>query len=442
MFSEKPYRTDGGVSLPHLKETALSPTVKMPPPAYVRLPMQMHIGAPCAPCVKVGDKVLVGQKIGDSEKPFSVPIHASVSGEVTDIAPLRLAGGAVVETVVIASDGEMRQIEHSPISVENEEELIRAVRECGLVGLGGAGFPTHIKLRPGDKKIDTLLINGAECEPYLTSDNREILENSWDVMSGVYLVKKMLGIHRVFICIEKNKPRAIEVLRKIADSSVDYNDEVRVLPLPTSYPQGAEKVLIKSATGREVPEGKLPADVGCIVMNITSISVLSRYIKTGMPLVSKRLTVEGGAVKNKQNVIVPLGTSVSDLLAFVGVSDEDVGKVMFGGPMMGVALESTDVPILKNNNGVVVLTRKEATLGKTTACIHCGRCVSVCPMRLFPLRLEKATERKDTEALERLSQMTCMECGSCAYACPAKRPLVQSMRLGKALLREKNAKKG
>ncbi len=441
-FPQKPYKTDGGVAVPHRKGTKGAESVVMPPPAFVRLPMQMHIGVPCTPCVAVGDEVLVGQKIGDSDALFSAPVHASVSGRVTEIKEITLGGGAKSQAVIIASDGEMKEIPHSPPIVETYEDFVRAVRECGLVGLGGAGFPTHVKLRPApDKKIDTLIINGAECEPYLTSDNREIIENSWDVMSGVYVVKKMMNIHRVLICIESNKPRAIEVLREIADSSVDKDDEVRVLALPARYPQGAEKVLIKAATGREVPAGKLPADVGCIVMNVTSISVLARYIKTGMPLVHKRLTVDGGALGTKQNVIVPLGTSVAEVLRFCGGLSEKADKVMFGGPMMGVALADLDVPVLKNNNGIICLAKEEAKIPPTTACIRCGRCVHACPMRLYPLRLERAINRKDIAEMERLDLLTCMECGSCAFVCPAKRPLVQSMRLGKALLRDKKAKK-
>lgn len=442
LFPKKPHKTNGGVSAPHRKNTANEESVVMPPPAFVRLPMQMHIGAPCTPCVAVGDAVLVGQKIGDSEALFSAPVHASVSGRVTEITEITLGGGAKSQAVIIESDGEMKEIPHTPPKLDTYEDFIGAVRECGLVGLGGAGFPTHVKLRPSpDKKIDTLIINGAECEPYLTADSREIIENSWDVMSGVYVVKKMMNIHRVLICIESNKPRAIEVLREIADSSVDKDDEVRVLALPARYPQGAEKVLIKAATGREVPAGKLPADVGCIVMNVTSISVLARYIKTGMPLVHKRLTVDGGAIAKKQNVIVPLGTSVAEVLDFCGGLSENVGKVMFGGPMMGVTLSSLDVPVLKNNNGIVCLSKKEAEIPPTTACIRCGRCVSVCPMRLQPLRLERAVHRKDVAEMEALDLLTCMECGSCAFACPAKRPLVQSVRLGKGLLREAKAKK-
>ena len=440
-LSEKPYRSRGGIHVPHKKGTAHKDSIRMPVPATVTIPMQMHIGAPCKPIVAVGDTVLVGQKIGESEAPVSSPIHASVSGKVTAIRSVTLASGAKCEAVVIESDGEMTSAPLSPPTVTDKQSLLNAVRECGLVGLGGAGFPTQIKLNiPEGKTVDTLLINAAECEPYLTSDNREIIENAWDVMSGIYAVKNILGIKNVIIGVESNKPEAIALLRKIADSSVDEKDEVRVLSLPASYPQGAEKILIKSATGREVPPGKLPADVGCIVLNVTSVAVLARYLKTGMPLTEKRITVDGGAIENPVNVIAPIGSAVSEILSFVGVKGE-IKKLILGGPMMGSALADPTVPVVKNTGGIIAMDEKEALREEGTACIRCARCVHACPMGLMPLSLERAVIREDAEALGTLSIMNCMECGSCAFVCPAKRPLVQSMRLGKGILRAKSAKK-
>ncbi len=430
-----------GIHVPHKKGTADKESFRLPIPATVTIPMQMHIGAPCKPTVAVGDEVLVGQKIGESEAPVSSPVHASVSGKVKAIKTVTLASGAKCEAVVIESDGKMTSVPVEPPVVTDTASLLRAVRECGLVGLGGAGFPTHIKLKiPEGKTVDTLLINAAECEPYLTSDNREIIENAWDVMSGIYAVKHILGIRNVVIGVEKNKPEAIEILKKMADASVDERDEVRVLALPATYPQGAEKILIKSATGREVPPGKLPSDVGCIVLNVTSIAVLARYLKTGMPLTEKRITVDGGAIENAMNVIVPIGTAVSEILSFVGVK-ENASKLLLGGPMMGTALSDASVPVVKNTNGIIAMDEKEAALHESAPCIRCGRCVAACPMRLVPLSLERAVEREDAEALARLSVMNCMECGSCAFVCPAKRPLVQSFRLGKAILRAHSAKK-
>ena len=436
-FPKKPFRQKGGVRLPHLKATHGKESVPMPSPSEVILPMSMHIGAPCRPIVKVGERVLVGQKIGECDAYVSAPIHASVSGKVKEIRPYLLSSGAMGEAVVIESDGQMEAVATQPPTVTDAASLAAAARECGLVGLGGAGFPTHVKLSvPNGKSADTLLINAAECEPYLTADNQEALENSWDVLSGIYAIKEILGIHRVIIGVEKNKPEAIEILRRIAESEMrDAADEVRVLPLPESYPQGAEKVLIRSCTGREVPLGKLPLDVGCIVMNLTSVAVLSRYLKTGMPLTSKRVTVDGNAVSKPMNVIVPIGTKIADLLAFVGV-EEGYSKVLYGGPMMGFPVASLEQPILKNTNGIVVLQGRAAETPEPTACIRCGRCIDACPMGLFPLKMEKAVLRKDAADLVKLSLSSCMECGCCAYGCPAKRPLVQAFRLGKQMLRE------
>ena len=439
--SEKPYRSRGGIHVPHKKGTKDKESIRMPIPETVTIPMQMHIGAPCKPTVAVGDTVLVGQKIGESDAPVSSPVHASVSGKVKAIKSVTIASGVKCEAVVIESDGQMTPATLTPPAVTDKASFVRAVRECGLVGLGGAGFPTHIKLNvPEGKTVDTLLINAAECEPYLTSDNREIIENAWDVMSGIYAVKSILGLKNVIICVENNKPEAIALLKKIADSSVDENDEVRVLALPSTYPQGAEKILIKSATGREVPPGKLPADVGCVVLNVTSVAVLSRYLKTGMPLTEKRITVDGGAIESPVNVIAPIGTSVSEILSFVGVKGE-IKKLILGGPMMGTSLADTSVPVVKNTGGILAMDEKEARLSESTACIRCARCVHACPMGLMPLSLERAMLREDAEALGTLNVMNCMECGSCAFVCPAKRPLVQSMRLGKGILRAKSAKK-
>ncbi|MDC0700722.1 RnfABCDGE type electron transport complex subunit C, partial [Blautia wexlerae] len=327
--------------------------------------------------------------------------------------------------------------------VNTKEEFIQAVRESGLVGLGGAGFPAHVKLNvPKDKNIDTLIINAAECEPYITADHREAIENSWAVLSGVYAVKEMLGIERVIIAVENNKPDVIETLNKIAyDDKRDPENHVRVLPLKASYPQGAEKVLIKSCTDREVPMGKLPADVGCVVMNITSVAFLADYLKTGMPLVKKRVTIDGSAVQYPKNVIVPIGTPIEEVIRFCGGYKVPPKKVLMGGPMMGIAITDDSLPIIKQNNGIICLDEKEARSLEPTACIRCGRCVSGCPMKLVPTMLEKYAEKKMVEELQEYSIMDCMECGTCAYNCPAGRPLVQAVRLGKALIRNAGGKK-
>ena len=437
-FPEKPFRTHGGAAVPHHKNTAQMESATLPCPAQVTIPMQQHVGAPCKPLVKVGDLVQVGQKIGDSDAFVSAPIHASISGKVSAITKVALPGGQMVDAVVIESDGQMTvSPEVRPPVVNTPEDFIRAVHESGLVGLGGAGFPAHVKLNvPKDKHLDTLIVNAAECEPYITADNREALENSWAVLSGVYAVRDLLGLERVIIAVEDNKPDVIEVLRKVADNpKLDPEDRVRILPLRARYPQGAEKVLVQSCTNRVIPLGKLPADVGCLVMNITSVAFLADYLKTGMPLVKKRVTVDGSAIASPKNVIVPIGTKIADVVAFCGGYSQPPAKLLMGGPMMGIALTSDELPILKQNNGILAFAEKDAALPKPTACIRCGRCVSGCPMNLVPTQLEKYAELRDTDKLDQLGIMCCMECGTCAYNCPAHRPLVHAIRLGKALLR-------
>lgn len=444
-FPKNPFRTHGGAKVPHNKNTAQMQSVEITPPKEVIIPMCQHIGAPCTVTVKAGDVVDVGQVIGDSDAFVSAPIHASVSGTVKKVMQITMPNGIPCDAVVIESDGEMRlSSEIKPPVVNNLQDLLKAVRKSGLVGLGGAGFPAHVKLNvPADKKIDTLLVNVAECEPYITADHREALENSWAVMSGIYAVKDILNIHRVIIGIEENKPDAIKVLTEIADNKdADPNDEVRVLPLKSSYPQGAEKVLVQACTGRKIPQGKLPADVGCIVMNVTSIAFIANYLKTGVPLISKRITVDGSAITNPQNVIVPIGTPITDVINFCGGYKKEPKKILMGGPMMGIALADDSLPILKQNNAILAFGEEEAKLHEPTDCIRCGRCVYSCPMQLVPPAISGAVKQKDSEALEKLGVMTCMECGCCAFNCPAKKPIVQNMRVGKAILKAATQQKG
>ena len=442
-FPRKPFRTRGGAKVPHRKKTRHTESVIMPSPRTVTIPMQQHIGAPCKPVVSIGDQVYVGTVIGDSEAFVCAPIHSSISGTVKSITKVTLPGGAFVDAVVIESDGNDTpdpQLK-APV-VENTADFLKAVRASGLVGLGGAGFPAHVKLSvPADKKIDTLLINCAECEPYITADNREVIENSWAVMSGIYAVTEILGIKRVIIGIENNKPEAIRILTEIADNEkYDPEDIIRVLPLKASYPQGAEKVLIKACTGREVPAGKLPADAGCVVMNVTSVAFLSDYLKTGVPLTKKRLTIDGSAVKEPKNVIVPIGTSIKEVMEFCGGYKSEPHKILMGGPMMGLAVSDDTLPILKQNNAILVFDEKQARLHEATDCIRCGRCVNACPMNLMPTKICDAVKLGDFEAMQKQSIMTCMECGCCAFSCPAHRHLVQTIRLGKGNLRAYMAK--
>ncbi|QEY33775.1 electron transport complex subunit RsxC [Caproiciproducens galactitolivorans] len=426
-----------GADVPHRKSTAQMESSILPPPGQVILPMQQHAGAPCKPLVKIGDEVLVGQKIADSDAFIGAPIHASISGKVSAIKKLMLPGGQYSEAVVIDSDGEMKvSPEVQPPVIKSPEDLVKAARESGLVGLGGAGFPTHVKLNvPKDKKLDTLIINAAECEPYITADNREVLENTQSIFDGISVVRHMLKIDRVILAIEDNKPNGIQKLKELADSEKNAEGSVHILTLPSRYPQGAEKVLVKACTDREIPMGKLPADVGCLVMNVTSVAFLADYIKTGMPLIKKRVTIDGSAIQKPQNVIVPIGTKIGDVIQFCGGYRAEPKKLLMGGPMMGLSLPDDSFPILKQNNGILAFDEREARMNKPTSCIRCGRCVNGCPMRLIPTQLERYSNAKDIEKLQEYDVMDCIECGCCAFNCPANRPLVQAIRLGKALVK-------
>ncbi len=429
-------KISGGISLPHLKKTAEIESVLLNPPKEVVIPLSQHIGAPCEPTVKAGDKVYVGTLIGDSDAFVSAPIHSSVSGEVKEITNIRLASGNEVKAVVISSDGEMELDPNlSPVKVSTPEDLISAARNSGLVGMGGAGFPAHIKLKTSpDKPVDTLIINGAECEPYITADYRECVENPDDILGGVYLLKEVLGIDNVIIAVEDNKPKALKILYEIAANEQDYEDKVKLMKLKSRYPQGAEKVIIYSATKRKLPLGKLPSDVGCIVMNITSIATLFRYITTGIPLTTKRITVDGNAVGEPKNLIVPIGTPISYILENCNADNPE--KVLLGGPMMGTAIYDLNIPLVKQNNAILAFKGKQAQTKPETDCIRCGRCIKACPMNLTPAVVETAMKKPNADELNGLNVMYCMECGSCAFGCPAGRPLATVMRLAKNEVRK------
>ncbi len=435
MFFFKPVK--GGVRVPHRKHTAECESVRMPVPETVTIPLSQHIGPPCKPTVAVGDTVAVGQCIGDTDAFLSSPIHASVSGTVSAISSVTLPGGQTCDATVIKTDGEQRLYEGlTPPTLDTREDFIAAVRASGLVGLGGAGFPTHVKLNPQNiDDVDTVIVNAAECEPYITADFRECMENPDGILAGVCAIMQHLDLKRGIIGIEANKPQAIELLTARAAALTTPEREITVKTLPTRYPQGAEKVLIAQTTGRKVPPGRLPADVGCVVINVTSVGVLARYLQTGMPLVEKRITVDGAAVETPQNVIVPLGTAIKDILAFCGGLKAPAAKLLMGGPMMGRALPDDSLPLLKQNNAILAFDEQDAALPAPSACIRCGKCVSACPMNLTPPAIAAAFKRGDAAELEKRGALVCMECGCCAYSCPAHRPIVQSMKLAKDLVR-------
>lgn len=431
----------GGVDVAHNKHTAEMPVERIPVPDRVILPMQQHIGAPCTPVVKVGDTVSVGQLVGDSDKFVSAPIHATVSGTVKAVGDVKLANGIITKGVTIESDGEMRLYEGiKPPTVTNREELLKAVRASGLVGLGGAGFPSHVKFAVSpDKPIDTLVINAAECEPYITVDYRECVDNTLYIIKSIHLIKQYLNIKNAVIAVEDNKPKAIEALKNVADKFGDGS--IKVMQLKSRYPQGAEKMIVYSATGRKIPLGKLPADVGCIVMNVASTAFIGRYLETGKPLVSRSLTVDGSAIVSPKNVRVPLGTNLNEVIEFCGGFKPGVEKVIAGGPMMGTSLVSTDVPIIKSYNAVLAFTKGTLKEKPETDCIRCGRCSDACPMGLMPTNIMRSVKAKDIEGLKKSSVTACMQCGTCAYSCPAGKPLVQYLVLAKDMLREESAKK-
>ena len=425
----------GGIHLDHQKNTAECETVVMPTPKTVYIPLSQHIGAPATPVVKKGDNVFVGTLIGEAGGFVSAPVHSSVSGTVSDVKDLTIGNGSLQKYVIIESDGKMeKDPELKPFEINSFADLAESAKQCGLVGLGGAGFPTHIKLSPSkEATIDTLIINAAECEPYITSDYRECVEGLNDVIEGVYLIKEKLGIEKVVIGVESNKPKAIELLMQLAADHRDNDDSVKIMKLPSKYPQGAEKVIIYSATGRKLPAGKLPSDVGCIVMNVTSVATLYRFITTGMPLVSKRITVDGNAVAEPKNLIVPIGTPIKEILDFVGVDTQSVDRILMGGPMMGNPVVSGESVLEKRNNAILAMRDQKPQ--PQTACIRCGRCADTCPMSLYPAMVETALRTKNTESLNSLNTNYCMECGCCSFVCPAKRPLTQIMREAKAQIR-------
>lgn len=424
--------------MPHHKHTSEMSTVTMPIPKKVVIPMLQHIGAPCTVLVKKGDKVKVGQKIGDSESFISAPVHSSVSGVVLNVKPVLYPGGFEVPSVEIEPDG-LQEVYEGIMPPGNipTKELISAIRESGIVGLGGAGFPTSVKLSPPPgKTLAVLIINGAECEPYITSDYREMMENPQGIIDGTRIIMDIAGIKKAFIAIESNKPEAIKLLTRLLRDDPD----IKVASLRTVYPQGAEKQMIYTVSGREVPGGKLPADVGVLVQNINTASFIAGFIKTGMPLIKKRVTIAGSAVKEPKNVEVLIGTPLKDVFEFCGGFAQEPLKIIMGGPMMGIAQFSLDNMVVKHTNALLAFNRIDAELLKESACIRCGKCATVCPMGLLPLYINANMTKGLIEDTVKYSPADCIECGSCSYVCPAKRHLVQSIRYVKAEL-QKLAKK-
>ncbi|NLJ70584.1 MAG: electron transport complex subunit RsxC [Clostridiaceae bacterium] len=425
----------GGVRLNEHKINVSPEKLATLSPKRVRIPLNMHIGAECKPTVQVRDQVKVGQLIADSDEFVSSPIHASISGVVKSIQVADVnSSGSKTQIIEIESDGEMTPYGNLSVpNINSKEDFLREVRKSGLVGLGGAGFPTSVKLTFEDGEVDTLIANGAECEPYITVDDYQMRFCQEDILDAMLAIMKRLGIQNGIIAIEDNKMEAANILlKKINQESQKYAN-INIVIMKSIYPKGMEKLVIYNATGRTVPAGKLPKDVGCVVMNTTSLAELGKYLRTGMPLVEKLITVDGSAVTNPQNVYVPIGSLISDLLDFTGLKDNP-DLVMMGGPMMGITLASLENSILKQNNAIIAMLENEFQLANESACIRCAKCIDVCPMRLQPTSLVKAIKKNQIDKAEKDGLLTCMECGSCDYICPAKIPLVQYLRFGKSKL--------
>lgn len=427
-----------GIHVPHRKNTANMSAERMNDVKTVVLPMVMHIGKPAIPVVKVGDHVDVGTLVAEQNGFISSPVYSSVSGKVKKIDDILLSNGNTAPAITIESDGEMTP-DASVVApeVNSKEDLIEAVKKSGIVGLGGAGFPTYVKIAT-DKAVDTLVINGAECEPYITSDSLTMVECAEDIALAIETFDKYFNFSKIVIGIEKNKPEAIAKMNEIAAK----NSKVKVASLPAIYPQGGEKVLVYHTTGKQIKLGQLPADVGCIVCNSSTMAAIGKYLKTGMPLVEKVITVDGGAVKSPKNVITPIGTAIGEVFDFCGGFKSEPEKVIYGGPMMGVAVPNLDVPVLKQTNALLALDKKETKTPKTTACIRCGACINNCPFGINVPAIAKGYNTGDMEMVEKAGVEICMECGCCSFGCPANRPLVQTNKLAKVALKEYKEKEG
>lgn len=433
----------GGVHPNDHKSYTCNKSIEIAPlPSKVVIPTRQHIGAPCSPIVEKGDLVKKGQVIAKNDAFVSSNVHASISGKVVDVAEYPHAGFGKCLAIVIENDGLDEWVEGIPVQRDwqnlNADELRGIIREAGIVGMGGATFPVHVKLAPPkDKKIDTFILNAAECEPYLTADHRAMLEYSDRIVTGVKIVMQLLGVNIGYVGIEDNKPDAISAMTKAFSGT-----GVKVVGLPTKYPQGAEKMLIKVLAGREVPSGALPMEVGVVVQNVGTVIAINDAVVNGIPLIQRVTTVSGGAVKEPKNLLVRVGTTFEDAIEYCGGIAKTPEKVISGGPMMGFAQSNINVPIIKGSSGILVLSKEDVNSGKENACIRCGRCVDACPMSLNPSMLSILGERNlYQEAKEDFNLLDCVECGSCVYGCPAKRNIVQYVRYCKAQNAAQAAKK-
>jgi len=427
LFGTKLFK--GGIHPPENKITAAMPITAVKDISSVRVPMNMAIGAPCMPTVKAGDHVDKGQVIGEPSG-IAVPIHAPFSGKVKSVKWELMGTGVMANIVEIENDfNETIHESVKPRKITTKEEFIDAVFASGMVGLGGAGFPTFIKMKPPqDKYPDLLIVNCMECEPYITSDDRQMIEETRDIVEGILNVVNFMEIPRAIIGIEDNKKESYAKLSEVI-REMGAEGKIEIKQVPVRYPQGAEKTMIQVISGRTVPAGGLPHDVKVMVLNVSTVNAIQKFIMTGMPLVDKVITLSGDAIKTPGNYRVPIGASIGDILEKSGGFSGTPGKLLMGGPMMGIAITEMNTPIVKNNNAILAFS--DGSLPDESACIRCGRCVNACPMELMPLKLDFAARNNDFERLDDYAVMNCVECGCCSYVCPAKRQLVQNIRQGK-----------
>ena len=404
-----------------------SPAETYLPRGEMVYPLSQHIGAPASPVVQKGDYVKRGQKIGEAGGFVSAPVHASVSGIVKGMEPRLGATGTMANSIIIENDGKYEETEYVPVRLEEltKEEILKRIQDGGVVGMGGAGFPTHVKLSPKmPEKIEYVLVNGAECEPYLTSNYRKMLDEPEEIVEGLRIMLALFENAKGYICIEDNKPDCIEKMKEL----VKDIPRMEVKELLTKYPQGGERTLIYATTGREINSSMLPADVGCVVDNVDTVAAIYRAVILGEPVIDKVITVTGDGIKTPKNFKVCTGTDLAEVVEAAGGLKEGVSKVIAGGPMMGFAMYDLHVPCTKTTSACLCLKEDPVSKAKQTACINCGRCVNVCPGGVIPARLATFAEHGDMESFQKFDGMECCECGCCSYICPAKRPLTQSIK--------------